>query len=56
MTWSGRFVPIAALALVCTASVAAAQDDAAKVTGRVTDPSCTFLGFKVKVPVDKIGG
>ena len=43
MTWSGRFVPIAALALVCTASVAAAQDDAAKVTGRVTDGSGAAL-------------
>jgi uncharacterized membrane protein YebE (DUF533 family) len=26
------------------------------VTGRVTDPTCTFLGFKVKVPLDKVGG
>ncbi len=39
----GRFVPIAALALVCTASGAAAQDDAAKVTGRVTDGSGAAL-------------
>jgi small basic protein len=56
-------VVMAALALLLFNQRAAITDCANKVkaegtgvvTGRVSDPTCTFFGFKVKVPLDKIG-
>lgn len=66
MILPGRTARIAAVALVCTATAGAAQDDAARVTGRVTDGSGAALpgvtvtltpviGAPVSVVTDGVG-